>query len=126
MTIRSVRLSQAPAKFTVTLRQEGSRNNIVALAKRGGKMVSSFRVLSEQPPLPSSPGSINNGGDLHFTFGQTAASDEWLIYHGLGKFPSVAIVDSAGDEVEGDVSYVDANTVRVRFSAAFTGKAYLN
>lgn len=126
MTIRSLQLSQAPPKFTCTLRQEGSRTNIVAIGKRGGKVVSSFRVLSEQPSLPSPPSSINNGGDLHFTFGQTVAAAEWIIYHGLGKHPAVTIVDSAGDEVEGDVTYVDANTVRLRFSAAFTGKAYLN
>lgn len=65
-------------------------------------------------------------GDLHHTHTQGTAAAEWLITHGLGKYPSVTVVDSAGDQVEGDVNQIDENTLRLSFSAPFAGRAYLN
>ena len=69
--------------------------------------------------------SMDNG-DKNYVFTQSSASNEWNINHNLNKRPSVTIVDSAGDMVMGDVEYVNNNTVTVRFSGAFAGKAYLN
>lgn len=65
-------------------------------------------------------------GDKHFTFTQYSASDAWRIVHGLEKYPSVSITDSAGSAVVGEVKYLNLNTVEVSFSAPFSGKAYLN
>jgi hypothetical protein len=44
----------------------------------------------------------------------------------MQKFPSVTIVDSAETVVYGDVEYISLTEIRVTFSAAFGGKAYLN
>jgi hypothetical protein len=57
---------------------------------------------------------------------QTVAASVWTIIHNLGKYPSVSIVDSANDEVIGEVRYTNTNQVVVTFSAAFSGKAFLN
>jgi hypothetical protein len=57
---------------------------------------------------------------------QSAASASWSIAHSLGKYPSVTVTDSAGDEVEGEVHYDSLNSLTVSFSAPFAGKAYLN
>lgn len=65
-------------------------------------------------------------GDLTYTHQQSSASSQWLVDHGMGKYPSVTVVDSAGDQVEGDVEYVDTSSLRIVFSAAFAGRAYLN
>lgn len=67
-----------------------------------------------------------SAGDLTYTHVQPSASDDWLVQHGLGKFPSVTVIDSAGDEVDGDPVYIDASSLRIVFSAAFSGRAYLN
>lgn len=67
-----------------------------------------------------------SSGRNTFTFAQNEALAEWTIAHNLGKYPSVTIVDSAGTKVVGDVEYIDENTLKVSFSAAFSGKAYLN
>ena len=64
--------------------------------------------------------------DAHFTYTQTQLSDTWLIVHNLNKYPSVSVVDTANTQVVGDVEYIDTNTVRVTFGAAFAGSAYLN
>ena len=60
------------------------------------------------------------------THTQTLSSATWSVTHNLGKYPSVSIVDSAEEEVIGEVQHTDANTLVIRFSAAFSGKAYLN
>lgn len=65
-------------------------------------------------------------GDKTFTFRQGVAAKEWDITHDLGKYPSVTVVDSSGNEVVGDVQYMSESRVVVTFSAPFSGTAYLN
>ena len=43
------------------------------------------------------------------------------VNHSLNKYPAVTILDTAGDEVEGQVVHVDNNNILVNFSAAFGG-----
>lgn len=57
---------------------------------------------------------------------QTVSSSTWSITHNLNKFPSVSIVDSSYAEVIGEVEYINANSLTVKFSAPFSGKAFLN
>ena len=64
--------------------------------------------------------------DKHYTHNQVAASSSWEITHNLGKHPSVSIVDSGGNWVVGDIAYTNKNTLTINFTAAFSGKAYLN
>lgn len=71
-------------------------------------------------------GPIASGSDKYYRHDQSTASDIWTIMHPLDKYPSVTIVDSAGDEVEGAVNYLSTTTVVVTFSAAFSGSAFLN
>ena|SRR5688572_16426112 len=66
------------------------------------------------------------GSDAFYEHSQMIAAATWNITHNLNKYPSVTIVTSAGDEVEGDVSYPTINSVQLNFSASFAGKAYLN
>ena len=66
------------------------------------------------------------GADLNFTFNQSPASAVWTINHNLNKFPNYTVIDSSGDEVEGDVTYINNNQLTLTFSAAFSGTAYLN
>ena len=75
---------------------------------------------------PEGPVGPAGEGDLNFTFDQPTPSDEWTITHNLGKFPSVSVTDSGGNQWQTAVEYVNENTCIVRFSAAFSGKAYLN
>ena len=60
------------------------------------------------------------------TYVKSAAEAVWEINHNLGKYPSVVVIDSAGDEVEGDVQYVNPNRIIITFSAALAGRAFLN
>jgi hypothetical protein len=57
---------------------------------------------------------------------QTIASDTWVIVHNLNKFPAVTVIDSAGCEVIGDVTYDNENQVTIKFRGGFKGTATLN
>ena len=65
-------------------------------------------------------------GDLTYVHTQNSASASWSVGHSLGKFPSVTVVDSGGNEVVGEVEHTDNNNAVLTFSAAFSGKAYFN
>jgi hypothetical protein len=64
--------------------------------------------------------------DLSYVHDQSSAAAVWTINHGLQFIPSITVVDSSGNVVEGSYNYPDENTVIVTFSSAFAGKAYLS
>ena len=68
----------------------------------------------------------SGGGDKHFVFQQSVAESVWTIEHNMGKKPSVIIVDSGDNVVEGCEVYIDDNNMEIQFGSPFTGKAYLN
>lgn len=77
-------------------------------------------VVSVGEQGPAGPGQTT------YTHNQNQASATWVITHNLGRHPSVVVIDSAGSVIIPDVQYDSAYQVTVRFSAAFSGKAYLN
>jgi len=46
--------------------------------------------------------------------------------HGLGKRPAVTIVDKSGNDIEGDVSYIDDNTIKIDFQYPVLFDIYMN
>lgn len=69
---------------------------------------------------------IQFASDKTFVFEQSVPSNEWEITHNMEKYPSVTVIDSADNEVVGDIQYIDENSLIVRFNGAFSGKASLN
>lgn len=67
-----------------------------------------------------------SGGDKSYRFNQISPKEVWKIPHGLGKYPSVTVVDSGGNKVVGDVKYIDINNLEISFVGGFSGMAYLN
>jgi len=74
----------------------------------------------------------DNAGDKTFIHNQAIPSTTWgdgnpkMVNHGLNKFPSITVVDTANSVAVGDYTYVDNNNVILEFSAPFAGKAYFN
>ena len=64
--------------------------------------------------------------DKTFVYNQVTSSDVWEITHDLDKYPAVTVVDSGGTVVIGEIVYIDKNNIRITFTSAFSGKAYLN
>lgn len=69
---------------------------------------------------------IINTNSQTYIFEQTTALDTWVIQHNLDRYPSVSIVDSAGTQVCGEITYENSNKIVITFTEAFTGTAYLN
>lgn len=59
-------------------------------------------------------------------FRQVFPMSTWNIGHGLNRHPTLVVIDSAGDTVEGSITFIDLNTVSVNFSVAISGIAYLS
>ena len=70
--------------------------------------------------------TISDNFDYAYIHDQASPLTVWTINHNLNKYPSVTIIDSANQEVIGELEYINQNTLTVMFSAAFSGKAYLN
>jgi hypothetical protein len=74
--------------------------------------------VAEQGPAGPSPTT--------YTFDQDVPSNQWVIEHNLDRYPSATVVDSAGSTIICDVQYDSPDQVTIQFSAAFSGRAYLN
>jgi hypothetical protein len=72
---------------------------------------------------PTGPAGPPGGSYVHT---QAVPAATWTVVHGLGMFPNVTAVDSAGTAVVGQETWLDANTIQLDFSAAFAGEAYVS
>jgi len=70
--------------------------------------------------------SLSDVIDRTFIFTQSVPQTVWNITHNLNKFASVTVVSDQNQVMIGNVSYINANTVQLTFSAPFSGKAYFN
>ena len=57
---------------------------------------------------------------------QAVPSDTWVIVHNLGRYPSVTVVDSAGNQFMVQIEYNSKKKLTLYMNGATTGKAYLN
>ena len=78
---------------------------------------------------------VNNGNDyvggitaedVSYEHVQTDASDEWIVIHNLGKYPSVSIRDADGYETHAGIQYTSKNSLIILFANAETGIAVCN
>lgn len=69
---------------------------------------------------------VDGSGDKSYVHNQPLPASVWTVVHALEKFPAVQVVDSTGALVDGDVRFIDMNTLELRFVAGFSGKAFLN
>jgi hypothetical protein len=79
------------------------------------------------PAGPQGPaGPPAEAEDVSYVHEQGFPASVWDITHGLGWYPNVTVVDSAGTVVEGEIGYPGPNGVVLTFSSAFSGRAYLS
>lgn len=64
-------------------------------------------------------------GDKNYTT-TFMPTDTLLVTHNLNKYPAVDVINSAGDEVVGNVNYLTTNSLIVSFSSAFGGRITCN
>lgn len=76
------------------------------------------------PPGPEGPPGSGVGGSYVHT--QMVAANTWLITHSLGFRPQVSTFDTSDDEIEGEVTHIDVNSLTVDFNTNVSGVAYLS
>lgn len=78
-------------------------------------------------PGPQGPTGIQGAsGDNHYVHDQPTASATWMVTHNLGKNPAVTVVDTSARQVVGEVEYVNTSSLIIRYTAPFSGQAFLN
>ena len=65
-------------------------------------------------------------GDKNYVFTQSTNASPWIVNHGLNKYPSVSIVNSADITIYAEVEYDSLNQVTITFNSPTNGKAYFN
>lgn len=73
-----------------------------------------------------STGPQGPSGGVPYHYVQADPANDVTIMHNLGAIPNVIVIDSAGTEVEGEIQYIDLNTVRLIFTGPFSFDAYLS
>lgn len=76
-------------------------------------------------PGPQGPAGQFSPGDVAYTHTQSVASATWTINHNLGFNPVAVVLDSAGTQCEGAISYPTVNQMVITFTGAFSGVAYI-
>lgn len=72
------------------------------------------------------PGPIGDLDNVAAVVEQTEPSALWVIHHNLGFHPNATVIDSGGNEIDGDIDYVDNNILTLSFTSPFGGTAYLS
>lgn len=57
---------------------------------------------------------------------QNTPLTDWTIVHNLNFYPNVTVFNTAGDQVEGNVTHTNDTTLTINFSSAIAGKAHLS
>jgi hypothetical protein len=66
------------------------------------------------------------GPSLAYVHTQNTPASAWTINHNLGIFPQVSIIEIGGANVEGEVIYLNNNSLTVSFTVAISGTAYIS
>lgn len=111
-TNHSIKVREINRKFS--LKHQTSKINLKHSGIRGPQ--------GEQGPQ-GEPGSST--ADKNFVHNFTVSSVV-PVNHNLNKYPAVSVIDSAGDEVIGEVYYMNTTQLIVRFVNPFSGRVTCN
>lgn len=76
--------------------------------------------------LPNNKSLTDLERQATYVHSQDGSATPWVINHALHKYPSVFCVDNGGNQIVGELTYVNSQQVTIDFSEPISGKAYLN
>lgn len=109
--VPTVNPTTSPAEVAVYTGQPGPKGETGATGATGA-------TGPQGPPGPTPT--------IAYTHMQNAVSSTWSITHNLGFHPNVSTTDAANFNIEGDITYIDTNSLVINFGIATTGYAYLS
>lgn len=69
---------------------------------------------------------VEIAGYVSYTHAQIPPSTQWDVSHNLNFYPNVMVIDSGNNMVEGSVTQIDTNNLRINFTGAISGRAHLS
>lgn len=118
-----------PTDYNVTVTEEPAPTVTVTQSPTPTVTVTAVGLQGPEGPQgevgPTGPtGPRGPAGAALYQFTQNSAASVWHINHNLGILqPPYIVLDTAGDQVEGDPTYTDTNNMVLTFSAPFAGTA---
>jgi hypothetical protein len=100
-----------------------SVTNTVTVTENGSSTVVTVPVTSTVTAITQGPQGPS--GAAAFVYQQAAPATTWTINHNLGYKPSVELLDSGSQEIDGDVSHPSDNQTVVTLNPASAGLARL-
>ena len=70
--------------------------------------------------------SYDSSVDKTYVHEQDAASQTWVCYHELSKYPEVTVVNSDGIEIFAEIEYVNYELVEITFNTPMSGMAFFS
>lgn len=109
----------------------GTQRSLIRLVRVSGARGPTGAQGPQGPIGPQGPPGTGGGGGetgtLAYRHVQASAATTWTITHDLGFYPNITVVDSVAQEIfPGNVEYLTPTTVRLTFSSAVGGEAYLS
>jgi hypothetical protein len=88
-------------------------------------IIPNVTITAPGPQGPVGPASSFVVSNVSYTHTQSSPASVWSISHNLGFNPVPVVLDSAGTQCEGTLTYLTLNTMTITFSSAFAGYAYI-
>jgi hypothetical protein len=90
------------------------------------------RQIVVSAPGPQGPGGVDGIqadeiiGLVSYRHTQNTPLTTWTVNHNLNFYPNVTVFNSAGSQVEGNVSHINETSLTITFSTNVSGKAHLS
>ena len=90
------------------------------------------RQIVVSAPGPQGPGGVDGvqADDIvalvSYRHTQNAPLTTWTVNHNLNFYPNVTVFNSAGSQVEGNVTHTNETSLTLTFSTAVSGQAHLS
>ena len=90
------------------------------------------RQIVVSAPGPQGPGGVDGiQADeivslVSYRHTQNTPLTTWTINHNLNFYPNVTVFNSAGNQVEGNITHIDETSLTITFSSNVSGKAHLS
>jgi hypothetical protein len=103
-----------PAPFGVSYNYGNGSQNIIEVNAGG-----CITRINLNPAI-----TINQNTAFEFT--QATPATTWDIIHNMGITPNVFTEDTSGNDIEGVIEVVNSNRIKIYFTQAIAGKAFLS
>jgi hypothetical protein len=99
-------------------------SDVIQVANNGSTVL----VEVDSPSDVIQVGYTQPGGSIGDKFYQQdfRSTTTVTVTHNLGKYPSVAVVNTFKEQVEAEIDYIDTNNLTVKFNGANTGTVFCN